>query len=185
MIVSQILNLTPHSITIWNISILPEKEPLRVELDYEEIGSLTGIKCYNPIAVKDARKDEPERIDGTIYIVSNLTATVFFDREDFFIPRLVNKTPVGLILNPYLKQRTFRTEEEYSEILKLGAEDYKKRKAKIEKWDFTDEVELGMDGVCLNCWNSFTKKTKKSRYCSTKCGNTHRYKLRKELLLND
>ena len=85
----QIVNLTPHSITFVDdagntvLTVEPSGQVARCSVTREKIGEINGI----PVNKSRFGKVEnlPEPAEGTIYIVSALTAQAVPEREDVFI----------------------------------------------------------------------------------------------------
>ena len=83
------VNLTPHSITFVDdagntvLTVEPSGQIARCSVTREKIGEINGI----PINKSQFGKVEnlPEPAEGTIYIVSALTAQAVPDRQDVYI----------------------------------------------------------------------------------------------------
>lgn len=85
----RIVNLTPHSITFVDdagnavLTVEPSGQVARCSVTREKIGDINGIPVNKSRFGKVENLPEPE--EGTIYIVSSLTAQAVPDRQDVFI----------------------------------------------------------------------------------------------------
>lgn len=174
MIIDTFKNMTPHPITIGYITIQPEPETLRVDLEYNLIGTILWVNFFE--CEKKQVEEEPPRIDWTIYIVSNITASAYPHRDDFFIPQINGAKCTWLILNPYFEVKKFRTEEEYAEIFKYNESMKEKLINEMNQWDFTNVCQNEWIQHCLNCWNEFKKTKTRIKFCSKRCENEFKKK---------
>jgi hypothetical protein len=84
-----IINLTPHSITFVDdagntvLTIKPSGQVARCSVTREKVGTIAGIPVNRSRFGKVENLPEPQ--EGTIYIVSSLTAQAVPDRKDVFI----------------------------------------------------------------------------------------------------
>ena len=84
-----IINLTPHSITFVDdagntvLTVEPSGQVARCSVTREKVGTIAGIPVNKPRFGKVENLPEPQ--EGTIYIVSSLTAQAVPEREDVFI----------------------------------------------------------------------------------------------------
>jgi len=85
----RIVNLTPHSIIFVDdagnavLTVEPSGQVARCSVTREKIGDINGIPVNKSRFGKVENLPEPE--EGTIYIVSALTAQAVPEREDVFI----------------------------------------------------------------------------------------------------
>ena len=86
----KIINLTPHSIVFFDdagnkvlMTVEPSGQIARVSVTREKIGDINGIPVNQTRFGKVENLPEPQ--EGTIFIVSALTAQAVPEREDVFI----------------------------------------------------------------------------------------------------
>lgn len=85
----KIINLTPHSIVFFDdagnkvLTVEPSGQIARVSVTREKIGDINGIPVNQTRFGKVENLPEPQ--EGTIFIVSALTAQAVPEREDVFI----------------------------------------------------------------------------------------------------
>ena len=85
----RIINLTPHSITFYDnagstvLTVEPSGKVARCSVVREKVGTIAGIPVNRSRFGKVENFPDPE--EGTIYIVSALTAQAVPDRPDVYI----------------------------------------------------------------------------------------------------
>ena len=92
MEIKKIKNYTPHDINIVGedgkvIITFPSEGQVRLSQTTEQVGSVEcdGVKIPITKTVFGEAEGLPPREEGTIYIVSSLTAQAYPERDDFFI----------------------------------------------------------------------------------------------------
>lgn len=87
--IMRIINLTPHSITFVDttgntiLTVEPSGQVARCAVNREKVGDINGIPVNKSRFGNVENLPEPQ--EGTIYIVSALTAQAVPEREDVFI----------------------------------------------------------------------------------------------------
>lgn len=88
---ANIVNLTPHSVTIGGFRYAPSGQVARVSTSYEEVGWVVqpwgddpGIPIYR--TVYGAVEGLPAPVPLTVYLVSGMVAAAVPDRADVFAP---------------------------------------------------------------------------------------------------
>lgn len=85
----QLVNLTPHPVTIGQVTIPPEETPARASTQREQIGSfdIEGNSTATPINIVTFGNVEnlPEPKQGTFYLVSRIVAEACPDRQDLLM----------------------------------------------------------------------------------------------------
>lgn len=83
------VNLTPHVVTFFDtagnviLTVEPSGQVARCSVTREQVGDINGIPINKTQFGKVENLPEPQ--EGTIYIVSSLTAQAVPEREDVFI----------------------------------------------------------------------------------------------------
>lgn len=99
---TQIVNLTPHSITFVDAkgNVITTIQPSGTIARVKSGTVMTGEFCGIPVTATEYGEVEnlPEREDGTIYIVSSLVAQRCPEREDVFIPNESVRDTEGRII---------------------------------------------------------------------------------------
>ena len=84
----KIINLTPHDISLMRngqvVEIFPaSRMPARVSVATEIVGEINGFEVRRNVYGQVVNL--PERVEGTVYIVSALVAQAAKDRDDIFV----------------------------------------------------------------------------------------------------
>lgn len=97
-----IVNLTPHTVNIMpdgpdgEVTSIPSSGEARAQTTREKAGTINGIQVYR--TKFGAVEGLPEPQEGTIYIVSSITAQAVPHRDDVFIPDDIVRDEQGRVI---------------------------------------------------------------------------------------
>lgn len=81
---ANIVNLTPHSVTIGGFRYAPSGQVARVSCSHEQVGEVASLPVYR--AVFGEVEGLPGQAPGTTYLVSGMVAAAVPHRADVFSP---------------------------------------------------------------------------------------------------